>query len=114
MELKNKLRQQSTMSFQVIIAGFMGLIIVGALLLMLPIASKDRTVTSFSDTLFTAVSATCVTGLVVRDTATHWSMFGQAIILFLIQIGGMGVITISMAIVRLSGKKIGLWQRSTM
>ncbi|MGN0654352.1 MAG: TrkH family potassium uptake protein [Oscillospiraceae bacterium] len=114
MELKNRLRQQSTMSFQVIIAGFMGLIIVGALLLMLPIASKDRTVTSFSDTLFTAVSATCVTGLVVRDTATHWSMFGQAIILFLIQIGGMGVITISMAIVRLSGKKIGLWQRSTM
>lgn len=114
MELKNKLRQQSTMSFQVIIAGFMGLIIVGALLLMLPIASKDRTVTSFSDTLFTAVSATCVTGLVVRDTATHWSLFGQAIILFLIQIGGMGVITISMAIVRLSGKKIGLWQRSTM
>lgn len=114
MELKNKLRQQSTMSFQVIIAGFMGLIIVGALLLMLPVASKDRTVTSFSDTLFTAVSATCVTGLVVRDTATHWSMFGQAIILFLIQIGGMGVITISMAIVRLSGKKIGLWQRSTM
>lgn len=90
------------------------LIVFGALILMLPIASTDRSVTPFSDTVFTAVSAVCVTGLVTVDTATHWSVFGQAVILFLIQIGGMGVITIGLMIVRASGKKIGLWQRSTM
>ena len=64
--------------------------------------------------MFTAVSATCVTGLVVKDTATYWSLFGQAVILMLIQIGGMGVITVGLAIIRASGRKIGLWQRSTM
>lgn len=70
--------------------------------------------TSFPDAMFTAVSATCVTGLVVKDTATYWSLFGQAVILMLIQIGGMGVITVGLAIIRASGRKIGLWQRSTM
>ena len=58
--------------------------------------------------MFTAVSATCVTGLVVKDTATYWSLFGQAVILMLIQIGGMGVITVGLAIIRASGRKIGL------
>ena len=82
--------------------------------MMLPIASADRSVTPFKDTVFTAVSAVCVTGLVTVDTATHWSIFGQAVILLLIQIGGMGVVTIALAIISLSGKKIGLWQRSTM
>ncbi len=101
-------------SFQVIIISFFCLILVGTLLLMLPISSRQRCVTSFSDAMFTAVSATCVTGLVVKDTATYWSFFGQAVILLLIQIGGMGVITIGLAIIRVSGKKIGLWQRSTM
>ena len=90
------------------------MIVAGAFLLMLPISSRDRTVTPFTETLFTAVSATCVTGLIVHDTATHWSLFGQAIILTLIQIGGMGVITIGLTIVRASGKRIGMWQRSTM
>lgn len=101
-------------SFQVIILSFFCLILVGTLLLMLPISSKQRSMTSFPDAMFTAVSATCVTGLVVKDTATYWSLFGQAIILMLIQIGGMGVITIGLAIIRASGKKIGLWQRNTM
>ena len=101
-------------SFQIIIFGFLGIILLGALLLMLPISSQARTFTSFSDCLFTAVSATCVTGLVVRDTATYWSLFGKAIILLMIQIGGMGVITVGVTIMRLSGKKIGLAQRSTM
>lgn len=101
-------------SFQVIIISFFCLILVGTLLLMLPISSRQRCVTSFPDAMFTAVSATCVTGLVVKDTATYWSMFGQAVILTLIQIGGMGVITIGLAIIRASGRKIGLWQRSTM
>ena len=100
--------------FQIIIAGFLGMIFLGTLLLMLPISSQERVVTPFSDCLFTAVSATCVTGLVVKDTATYWSLFGQIVILSLIQVGGMGVITIGVAIIKASGKKIGLWQRSTM
>ena len=113
-EKLSRLGSQSTKSFRIIIASFMLMILAGALLLMLPIASRDRTVTSFADTLFTAVSATCVTGLVVKDTATHWSLFGQIVILTLIQIGGMGVITIGLTIVRLSGKRIGMGVRSTM
>lgn len=101
-------------SFQVIIISFLFMIIIGTLLLMLPISSEQGKMTSFPDALFTAVSATCVTGLVVVDTATYWSLFGQMVILLLIQIGGMGVITIGLAIISVSGKKIGLWQRSTM
>ena len=100
--------------FRWISMGFLVLVLSGALLLMLPIASRERTVTPFKDTLFTAISSSCVTGLVVRDTATHWSLFGQVVILMLIQIGGMGVITIGLMITRLSGKKIGLWFRGMM
>lgn len=112
---KNKLKSnKSRSSFQIIIFSFLIIILTGSLLLMLPIATKDRIATSFSDTLFTAVSATCVTGLVVHDTATYWSMFGQVVILMMIQVGGMGVITVSLAVMRAAGKKIGLWQRSTM
>lgn len=97
-----------------IILSFLTLILLGSLLLMLPIASRSGSVTDFRDTLFTAVSSVCVTGLVVRDTATHWSTFGQAIILGMIQIGGIGVITFALAIAILSGRKIGLMQRQTM
>lgn len=115
MQKKNKsLKNKHLNSFQIIIIGFFGMILLGSLLLMLPISSQARTVTPFLDCMFTAVSATCVTGLVVRDTATYWSLFGKAVILTMIQIGGMGVITIGLAIMRLSGKKIGLSQRSTM
>jgi len=108
------LKRRSTISFQIIIFGFLLLILTGALVLMLPLASADNTSTPFSQTVFTAVSATCVTGLVCVDTATHWSIFGQAVILVLIQIGGMGVITIGLAILSIAGKRIGLFQRSTM
>ena len=101
-------------SSQIIIGGFLLLILIGAGLLCLPAASAEGTATSFRDALFTSVSATCVTGLVTLDTATHWSFFGQAVILVLIQIGGMGVVTIALAVVKLSGRKIGLRQRSTM
>ena len=112
---KNLLRRlRSTFTSQIIILGFALIVVVGALLLMLPISSVSRTATPFYDSLFTSVSATCVTGLTVLDTATHWSAFGQAVILVLIQIGGMGVVTIALAVMRLSGKKIGLFQRSTM
>lgn len=109
-----KLRNHSTFSFQIILAGFLGIILLGALLLALPLSTADRTATSFADCLFTSVSATCVTGLVVQDTATHWSMFGQIVILLLIQIGGMGVITVAVAFFRMSGKRITLGQRSLM
>ena len=101
-------------SFQVIILGFALVILSGAFLLMLPIATKQRIVTPFLDALFTSTSAVCVTGLVVKDTACYWSLFGQFIILVLIQIGGMGVVSIGAAIAVISGKKISLMQRSTM
>lgn len=101
-------------SFHVIMFGFAGTILLGAFLLMLPFASKNGTVTSFSDALFTATSAVCVTGLVVYDTATYWSMFGQFVIMLMIQIGGLGIVTVAVATAMISGRKIGLMQRSTM
>ena len=101
-------------SSQIIVLGFLGAILLGALLLMLPFATADGKGASFADAFFTATSATCVTGLIVQDTATYWSGFGQAVILIMIQIGGMGVVTIAVAVSVASGKKIGLMQRSTM
>lgn len=114
MQKQKRSKRKNMSSFQLISFSFFGLILAGTLLLMLPISSRARCWTSFSDSMFTAVSATCVTGLVVKDTATYWSLFGQAVILTLIQIGGMGVITIGLTLLRFSGKKIGLWHRSTM
>ena len=101
-------------SSQIIVLGFLGAILLGAFLLMLPISTADGQGATFADAVFTATSATCVTGLVVQDTATYWSGFGQAVILLLIQVGGMGVVTFAVAITVASGKKIGLMQRSTM
>ena len=101
-------------SFEIIILGFAGVILAGALLLMLPVASREGNVTPFTETLFTATSAACVTGLAVRDTGSYWSVFGQSVILLLIQIGGLGVVTIAVSIAMLSGRKISLMQRSTM
>ena len=99
---------------RVIIFGFLALILLGTALLMLPVSTRERVGASFFDALFTATSATCVTGLVVHDTATYWSGFGQAVILFLIQVGGMGVVTMAVAIFIFSGKRIGLKQRWVM
>lgn len=90
------------------------IIIIGSLLLMLPISSVSGKVTPFNESLFTATSAVCVTGLVVHDTGSYWSTFGQAVILILIQIGGLGVITVAASFALLSGRKISLMQRSTM
>ena len=101
-------------SFQIIILGFIAVILIGALLLMLPVSSKTGIITPFNEALFTSTSAVCVTGLVVQDTATYWSWFGQGIILVLIQIGGLGVITIAVSFALLSGRKISLMQRSVM
>lgn len=101
-------------TFQVISVGFLSFILLGTLLLMLPFSSRAQDSVSFGDCLFTATSAVCVTGLVVRDTASTWSPFGQAVILFLIQVGGLGVVTAAISLAFVSGKKIGLMQRSTM
>ena len=88
-------RKRRLSSFQIIILGFAGVILLGALLLMLPISTIGGNVTPFNETLFTATSAVCVTGLVVQDTGSYWSTFGQAVILALIQIGGLGVVTVA-------------------
>lgn len=80
---------------QVILLGFIFLILLGTLLLMLPISSQDGTPTSLRSSLFTATSATCVTGLIVEDTGIHWSIFGQIVIITLIQIGGLGFMTMA-------------------
>jgi potassium uptake TrkH family protein len=114
MQQTKRSRHRHMTSFQVISLGFLSVILLGSLLLMLPIATKSGQCTSFLDALFTATSAVCVTGLVINDTATYWSLFGQGVILLLIQIGGMGIITIAIAIAVVSGRKIGLMQRSTM
>lgn len=107
-------RKKQLTSFQIIIMGFAGVILAGALLLMLPVSSKSGNLTPFHEALFTSTSAVCVTGLVVHDTATYWSLFGQVIIILLIQIGGLGVITVAASFALLSGRKITLLQRSTM
>ncbi len=101
-------------SFQIISLGFFGVILLGALLLMFPISNNNKEWTPFIDTLFTSTSAVCVTGLIVYDTATHWSLFGQVIILILIQIGGMGVVTLVASFFLITKKKIGLLARGTM
>ena len=102
-----KLRLSPT---RLIALGFLVLILVGALILMLPIASKTESAT-FSEALFTATSATCVTGLVVRDTFTSWTGFGQAVILILIQIGGLGLMTVITLFSFALGKRLGLYNR---
>lgn len=101
-------------SFQIIILGFAGVIVAGALLLMLPAASAAGAATPFTDALFTSTSAVCVTGLVVRDSGSYWSPFGQSLILLLIQIGGLGVITMSATFLMLAGRNISLKERSAM
>ncbi len=101
-------------SFQIILLGFAVVVLIGAFILTLPISSKTGKWTSFIDALFTSTSAVCVTGLVVYDTAAHWTIFGQVIILILIQIGGMGVVTVAASFALLSGKKIGLFSRGTI
>ena len=101
-------------SSQIIMAGFAIAIFLGCFLLMLPCSTNGAGHASFMEALFTSTSAVCVTGLVVQDTATYWSVFGQTVILLLIQVGGMGVVTMAAFVTMLSGKRIGLMQRSTM
>lgn len=99
---------------QIMVLGFAGVILAGALLLMLPVSSSGGIVTPFLDALFTSTTSVCVTGLVVQDTGTYWSTFGHLVILLLIQIGGLGIITVAASFAMLAGRRIGLLQRSTM
>ena len=96
---------------QTILLGFASIILVGGLLLSLPVASADGRPTPLLDALFTATSAVCVAGLVVLDTATHFSLFGQLVILLLVQVGGFGYMTSAMLLALLVGRRIGLRER---
>ena len=107
-----KLRKGRISSFHWVLISFLLLILAGTFLLTLPISSADHVNTPFLDCLFTATSASCVTGLIVKDTATYWSTFGKFVIIFMIQIGGLGVVTMTVALVRISGRKLSLYQRS--
>jgi trk system potassium uptake protein TrkH len=99
---------------QTILLGFVILILAGAVLLMLPFSSRSGEWTSVTDALFTATSASCVTGLVLYDTWSHWTWFGQLVILSLIQIGGLGVVTMTTVLSKIVGKRLGLQARTTM
>ena len=98
--------------FQIIILAFACVILLGGILLMLPVSSAAGLWTPFSEALFTSTSAVCVTGLVVHDTMTYWSIFGKTVILLLIQTGGMGVVTLSAMVLSVTGHKLGLVQRT--
>ena len=95
----------------IILLSFLIAILIGALLLSLPISSADGKAKPFLDALFTATTSTCVTGLVVTPTVSSWSIFGQAVVLILIQIGGLGVITIMSGLMILLHKKMGIGDR---
>lgn len=99
---------------QMIAIGYVLIILCGALLLMLPISTRDGAGTSFIDAAFTSASASCVTGLVVADTCQNWTVFGQCVILILIQIGGLGFMTIGVFFAVLLRRKIGLWTRGAL
>ena len=96
---------------QVIIAGFLSLIVIGAVLLSLPIATKPGHEIGFLDAAFTSTSAVCVTGLVVVDTSTAFTLFGQIVIIMLIQVGGLGFMTITSFVFMLVGRRITLSER---
>ncbi len=96
---------------QVLALGFLAIILLGALILSLPISSANGEVTSFIDSLFTSTSAVCVTGLVTVDTGTHWNLFGQIVIMLLIEVGGLGFMSFTTLIAIILGKKITLRDR---
>ena len=112
----NKLKKRlHKVSYTKIVAGgYFLLLIIGTFLLMLPVSARNGEWTPFSDALTTATSASCVTGLIVYDTYTHWSLFGQAVLLTLIQIGGLGYMTIITLVSVLIGRKIGIRERGLL
>jgi len=113
-ELKNRMNELKSNPAQVLVLGFAALIFIGATLLNLPMASAGGRSIGFIDALFTSASAVCVTGLVVVNTAAHWTIFGKIVILVLIQIGGLGFMTMATLVSLLIGKKITLKDRLIM
>lgn len=99
---------------KIILLGYCLIILMGSILLTLPVAARSMESTNFFDSFFTATSATCVTGLVRFDTYTHWSLFGQIVILVMIQIGGIGFMTVAIWLVSLTRMRIGLTTRFIM
>ena len=110
-----KQRKFHLTTFQIIILGFAGVILLGSLLLCLPISTRSGEWASYLDALFTATTSVCVTGLVTQDTGTYWSLFGQIVILILIQIGGMGVMTVAIMLgLIFRRRRFSLKQRTTL
>lgn len=99
---------------QILALGFLIVIIIGAIILSLPISSRTGEPTNFLDAIFTSTSAVCVTGLITLDTSTHWSVFGQTVIITLIEIGGLGFMSFGVLISLILGKKITLRERLVM
>ncbi len=99
---------------QIIALSFLGIIFVGMCLLLLPFATREGQSTTLLDAAFTAVSATCVTGLVVHDTYQHWTSFGQIVILLMVQLGGLGLMVFSVSFSLLLRRKIGLKERGIL
>jgi trk system potassium uptake protein TrkH len=105
---------QSISPMRLILGGYCVIILIGTLLLSLPAATREAGSTPITDCFFTATSATCVTGLIRYDTFTHWTTFGQLVILGMIQIGGIGFMTVAIIVMVLARRKIGLTQRFIM
>lgn len=105
---------QSVSPMKLILGGYCLIILIGTILLTLPVSARSGQWTPISDCFFTATSATCVTGLVRFDTYTHWTMFGQLVILGMIQIGGIGFMTVAIMVMVAARKKISLSQRALM
>ena len=114
MNILKRIKITKLNSTQTILGSFFLAILLGAALLSLPISSRTHTSTDFLTCVFTSTSAMCVTGLIVVDTATHWSFFGQLIILILIQFGGLGIIVIASIVAIFLGQKINLIHRTTL
>ena len=108
------MKRRKLSHIRVITLGYFIMILIGSVLLMLPVATRDGASAGPMTALFTATSASCVTGLVLQDTATYWSLFGQLVIIALIQIGGLGFMTIAIFFFRLISKKASLRERAVM
>ncbi len=106
--MRNRIKLDPT---QVLVIGFAVAILIGSVLLSLPAASANGEGAPYLDSVFTATSAVCVTGLVVRDTATEWTTFGHIVIISLIQVGGLGIMTMATMIMMIMGRRIRLRER---
>ncbi|NCB63713.1 MAG: potassium uptake protein, TrkH family, partial [Clostridia bacterium] len=107
-------RKRGSNAVRIVVAGFAAIILLGGLLLTLPIASRDGQSVGLMTGLFTATSATCVTGLIMVDTWSHWTLFGQIVILCLIQIGGLGFMTVLALVSFVLHRRISLSERLIM